>query len=63
MRTGNVLIILVLTIILGLAASALGDYALVGKIPAPQPCPGTCPVTGLASAGDNLFATVVYDGT
>jgi hypothetical protein len=63
MRFGIILFVLGLTLILGFAASVLADYTLVGKIPAPQPCPGTCPVTGLASAGDNLFATVVYDTT
>lgn len=61
MRAGIIVLGLSLALVLAFSASAFADYTLVGKIPAPQPCPGTCPVTGLASTGENLFATVVYD--
>jgi len=62
-RTPITLFCLSLVMMLAFATLGFADYTLVGKIPAPQPCPGTCPVTGLAGAGDNLFATVVYDAT
>ena len=55
------LVCMSLVLVLSLAAPASADYTLVGKIPAPQPCPQGCPVTGLATAGEILFATVVYD--
>ncbi len=63
MRTGIALLGLSLALVVALATSASADYTLVGKIPAPQPGPSTCPVTGLESAGEYLFATVVYDTT
>jgi hypothetical protein len=61
MRSLIALLLLGLILVISVTTSAFADYTLVGKIPAPQPCPQSCPVTGLASAGDNLFATVVYD--
>jgi hypothetical protein len=63
MKPGFILACFFVLIVLIGSSSALADYTLLGKIPAPQPCPGTCPVTGLASAGEFLFATVVYDTT
>jgi hypothetical protein len=48
--------------ILTLSVCAYADYSLVGKIPAPDPHEGGArSTTGLATAGENLFATVVYD--
>jgi hypothetical protein len=60
-KTGITLFCFSLALVVGLSTAAFADYTLVGKIPAPKPWTGTCPVTGLASAGDNLFATVVHD--
>jgi hypothetical protein len=57
------LCVLGLAVVVGLSVAASADYTLVGKIPAPQPGEGICPVTGLASAGANLFATMVCDTT
>ena len=65
MRRGFLVFCLGLALVICLSSAALADYTLVGKIPAPQPCEGmgVCPVTGLASADDYLFATVVYNDT
>jgi hypothetical protein len=49
-------------LILTLCVTASADFSLVGKIQAPQPEPPFCSsVTGLATVGNTLFATVVYD--
>ena len=49
-------------LILALCFTASADFRLVGKIPAPQPEPPfVSPVTGLATVGNTLFATVVHD--